>query len=280
MGPWTTAGGDPLTVSFDDLRARGFRLLDHPGVRTWARREATDWVRYVLEGGRTLHQAAEADPRAREMAGRGPVYVIPAKLPAEERHSSGGEWAVRHYVRGGRVVSRLLGDRYLKVGDRRPFQELRVNETARDRGVPTARVMAAALYPDRLFYRGDLVTEMVPGSSDLVEALFDPRRKGMGGAVERRDALRAAGQLIRKLSASGLSHQDLHAGNVLLRWSGAAPDPFLVDLDRCRVGEEGASGDARAMLRRLERSLRKWEKIAGLALSRAEWATLEETALG
>mgnify|MGYP006277769893 CR=1 FL=1 len=264
----------------------GFRWLTLPGGEVLTRPEAEGWIRQVLEAGDTLHEAAARDRRAVAMEGRGTVWIIPSKLSGtwrtepEKAVTTAAHWAVRHYMRGGRVVSRLLGDRYLRVGDARPFQEALVSEAVRARGVPATRVMAAARYSAGPFYRADLVTEFVPGSSDLVEALFDERRRGMGGAVERRDALRAAGELVRRLGQAGVTHLDLHAGNVLLQWEGAAPSPRLVDLDRCRVERAEGGGDRQAMHARLRRSLRKWEKATDLTLTEAEWEVLEEAALG
>ncbi|MGW8265913.1 MAG: lipopolysaccharide kinase InaA family protein [Longimicrobiales bacterium] len=258
----------------------GFQIVDHPGVRALARIEVTPWVRYVLEGGSTLHAAAGSERDAEAMGGREPVFVIPAKLPRDRRSGAEERWVVRKFARGGRILPKLLGDRYLGIGSPRPFYEARVSEEIRERGVPTPRVLAAAVYSAGVFYRGDLVTEFVPAASDLVEILFDNRRKGAGGAGERLDALSAAGSLVRVLAGAGLRHRDLHAGNILLQWEGAAPRAFILDLDLSRLLPRGARASAPAMLRRLTRSLRKWEGGTGLRLSEREWATLEKAALG
>jgi 3-deoxy-D-manno-octulosonic acid kinase len=257
-----------------------FEIVDHPGARVLARPEAAAWVRYILEGGKTLHGAAAEDRGALAWEGREPVYVIPAKVPPEARVQDPGRWAVRHYVRGGHLVSGLLGDQYLRSGRVRPFHETRASETARARGIPTPRVVAAALYTTRFFYRADLVTEFIPDASDLAEALFETRRKGVGGAVERQDALRTSGELIREMARSGIRHKDLHAGNILLRWEGAAPRPYLLDLDRCDVEPRATPVPPEFMLRRLQRSLGKWEGRTGLRLTEKEWETLEGAVQG
>ena len=253
--------------------------MDHPGARVLARAEAVGWVRYVVQGGKTLHGAAAEDRNVRAVEGRMPVYIIPAKVPKDAVTGDGHRWAVRHYVRGGRLVSTLLGDRYLRSGPVRPFHEIQASEAARARGIPTPRIMAAAQYPAGLFYRADLVTEFIPDASDLVESLFDTRRKGVGGAVDRQDALRAAGELIREMARAGLGHRDLHAGNILLRWQGAAPRAHLVDLDRCEVEPHALPVSPDAMLRRLQRSLKKWEGWTGLRLTQKEWGTLDRAVL-
>mgnify|MGYP001146765772 CR=1 FL=1 len=263
-----------------DWRHTAFEVVDHPGAQVWSRPEAVAWVRYVLEGGDTLHQAASQDRAADSVEGREPVYVIPAKIPRGKDASEPGRWAVRHYVRGGRIFPLLLGDQYLRAGRIRPIHELEVSEAIRARKIPTPRVVAAALYPSRFFYRADLVTEFISDASDLVQALFDTERKGVGGAVERQDALRTSGELLRAMADAGVQHKDLHAGNILLRWVGSAPLAHILDLDRCEVSSEPRAVSVKPMLRRLQHSLRKWEGWTGLRLTEKEWATLEGAAAG
>ena len=258
----------------------GFQMIDHPGARVLARTPVIPWVRYVVEGGNTLHDAAGADRDLLLLEGRRPVFVVPARLPADQKPNAAERWAVRKFARGGRILPTLLGDRYLNIGSSRPFHETRVSEEARGRGVPTPRVMAAGVYSEGIFYRGDLVTEFIPNASDLVEALFDNRRKGAGGAGERLDALAASGDLVRVMARAGLRHGDLHAGNILLQWEGAAPRAFILDLDLARILPRGSRASAGPMVRRLKRSLRKWEGHTGLRLSEREWAVLEGPALG
>ncbi len=258
----------------------GFSLVEHPGAQVWATSDARAWVRYVLEGGQTLYQAGAADQDAFQVVGRLPVHVIPAKVPRGDGTDPTQRWAVRHYARGGRVFSKVLRDRYLRIGPIRPFHEAEASETARNRGIPTPRVLAAAVYPSGPFYRADLITDFIPASSDLVEALFDTSRKGLGGAVERQDALRTAGELIRRMAEAGIRHQDIHAGNILLEWQGAAPRPHLLDLDRCEVAPSGRHLSPDPMLKRLRRSLRRWESHTGLKLSDKEWNVLEREVMG
>jgi len=273
----------------------GFEVVDHPGVVVLARKEIVPWVRYVMEGGATLYEAAAKDRDRFELPGRMPVFAIPSKRGRSERSSggggpgsesgangtsAGGRWAVRHYSRGGRIFPTLLGDRYLGLGLPRPHHEVRVSEEARSRGVPTPRILAAALYPAPPFYRGDLVTEFVPQSKDLLGTLFDPRKTGAGGASERLEALRAAGALIQTLQGAGLLHSDLHAGNILLRWEGTLPRAQVLDLDRSRILPKGRHAPPGPMLSRLTHSLKKMQRRTGLRLTEGEWAALEKAALG
>jgi 3-deoxy-D-manno-octulosonic acid kinase len=254
----------------------GFEVVERHGARVLARPEAAPWVRFVLESGRGLHSAASVDRAAERLEGRDPVFIIPARTSGEEGTGTGIRWAVRHYTRGGRLVPALLGDRYLFSRSIRPFHEVEASEIARSRGIQTPKVMAAAMYPAGIFYRADLVTEFVADASDLVETLFESERKGAGGAGERLDALRAAGELVARMAAAGLRHRDMHARNVLLEWQGAAPTPHLLDLDRCDVGQEGGAISPTPMHQRLRRSLRKWERKTGIRISEREWATLDQ----
>ena len=258
----------------------GFEVVEHLGARVLARPEAVAWVRYVLEGGMSLHLAASTDKNATWLEGRSPVFVIPRKAPKSPGPPAGEHWAVRHFTRGGRFVSGILGDRYLRASSVRPYHELEASEEARKRGISTPRIVAAATYTDGLFYRADLVTEFLPNTSDLVDALFDTRRKGAGGAAERLDALRASGTMVKRMAAAGLRHRDLHARNILLEWLGAAPRVHLLDLDRCDVGPEGVPVSATPMHQRLRRSLLKWERRTGLHISGKEWETFDRAVTG
>ncbi|NNM03608.1 MAG: hypothetical protein HKO65_00790 [Gemmatimonadetes bacterium] len=253
-----------------------FEVVEHLGARVLARPDVVPWVRYVLEGGQSLHVAAERDDGAWQLEGRYPVYVIPAKGSVNDSAPPGARWAVRHFARGGRFVSSLLGDRYFRVPPVRPYHEVEASEVARSRGISTPRIVASAMYAAGPFYRADLVTAYIPDTSDLVEALFDTRRKGAGGAAERLDVLRTTGNLIKRMAGAGIRHRDLHAGNVLLEWQGAAPKPHLLDLDRCDVGAGRVAVPATPMYQRLRRSLQKWERRTGLHISPREWQTLAD----
>lgn len=257
----------------------GFAAMRTDNARLLLRPEARSWAEDSLERHPTLHAAAALHPGARRMEGRGTVYAIPAEPDALEAalDRAPGRWAVRHYRRGG-TVARLLGDRYLRLGTPRPFRELRASEAVRARRIPTPRVVAAAVYPSGIFYRGDLVTAYVPDTLELAAVLFDPGRRGVAGSVDRKDALREAGALIRKMARAGVEHRDLNARNILLEWSGGAPDASVLDLDRCRVGEGPDPDAGRSMVERLERSIRKLEKKTDLEVPPGELRVLREAA--
>lgn len=186
------------------------------------------------------------------------MYAVP---------TSAGVLVVRHFVRGG-SVARFLGDRYLSVETPRPFREATASERIRDLGIETPRVVAAAVYRAGLFYRGDLVTELVPQAQALSDVLFDSDRGGLAGTADRKDALRETGALISRMARAGVRHPDLNAGNVLVQWSGGTPTTYVIDLDRATVDSGPVSPEG--MVQRLLRSLRKFERQTGLRLPEPE----------
>lgn len=244
----------------------GYASVQLPHARAFVLDAAAPSIADALERAGTLHAWAEQQTERRALAGRGRVWSVPAPVAGPDGRS---RWVVRHYRRGG-AVARLLGDRYLALGRPRPVVEARAAAEARARGVATPAVVAGAIYPAGPFHRADLVTEEIPDALDLADILFgDPSAR-----VARRDALVATGRLVRRLEREGLFHPDLNAKNVVLRPGPEGPEAWLVDLDRCRVRERGGPAPAEAMRRRLERSLRKFERRTSRTLPDAEWASL------
>jgi len=244
----------------------GYSTVDPGTARGFALTGAEGWLSGVLAAGGTIHAWAAAHPDARGMTGRGEVYAVPAPVAGPDGRD---RWAVRHYRRGG-LMAPLLGDRYLAVGTTRPERETRATVLVRARGIPTPAVVAGVVYPDGVFYRGDLVTELIPGAADLAEVLFAP----YDGDTPRVDALRAAGALVRKLELAGVQHPDLNAKNLVLTVGPHGVDAHLLDLDRCQVRPPGVAAAGFPMRSRLVRSLRKFARRTGRKLSPAEWEAL------
>lgn len=253
---------DAYRLAFSDRQAEAFAAPD-----------AVEWTKEALDSGRTLHEVAMArtsdpdDPDGgMRLRGRGPVPVV---------DGPGGRWAVRHYHRGG-AVAPLLGDRYLRGGTPRPAVEARWSREAIRRGIPTPRVVAGAVYPAGVFYRADLVTEYVPDSRDLAAVLFGEGQTGPEGgpAIGPEEALDLAGRLLVHAAERGLYHPDLNARNILLARSEGALQPWLVDLDRCRVQVAGPDLVTQTMLKRLERSVLKIARAGGRAVPKAWLETL------
>jgi len=208
--------------------------------------EAREWVEGALSRG-SLHDLA-AERSRKTLRGRGPVHVVTV---------AGVERVVRHFLRGG-LPARVLRDRFLRTGASRPLRELRASETARGAGIPTPRVVAGAVYPAGMFYRADLVTDYVAGSRTLAEIMLDDT------ALEaREEALRAAGELTRRMATIGLEHSDLNARNILLVRVPDGLEAHLVDLDRCSVPATARPISPAPMLSRLTRSLEKIARSRG-----------------
>lgn len=253
------------------------QLIARPDSRT----ELQRW----LDGSGTLLRAAERHPEAETLRGRGLVYVVPRPDPGAGSGGAaagkGERWVVRHYHRGGAVAS-LLGDLYVRVGTPRPIREFAAGKALAAAGVPTPRVIGAAVYPAGPFYRGDLVTQWVAGSRDLGAVLFAGGQVPGGGAdggkralaesaeaagpeeEHSRRAMRAAGELLRLAHERGLEHPDLNVKNILVVDRPDGVEAMVLDLDRARV-RAGAVGAARRrrMIQRFWRSVRKWEARTG-----------------
>ena len=212
--------------------------------------EVRDAVVHALAQSGSLFDYAATRPGAVELAGRGVAWHIAA--PGSQ---AGARWVVRHYRRGG-LVARVLHDRYLDSGPRRPVRELIASARARERGVATPEVVAAVAYPVGGWYRADIATLYLPDSRDLAARLFDD-----DDVERRRDAMRLAGALMRHAHDAGVVHNDLNLKNILIAGGGADARAWLLDLDRAVVMRDAAAKFERdLMLRRFGRSLRKFEK--------------------
>lgn len=253
--------------------------MSSDAVRVFAWDDAREWAEEALERHGTLVAWAESAPEARRLTGRGTVLVVDAPAPGPDARA---RWVVRHYLRGGAVAA-LLQDRYLDVGTSRPERELEASSVARARGIPTPAVVAGATYPaGAMRYSADLVTELVPDSTDLATVLFEAPSTGPGPSADatappsRRDALRATGALVVRTAMAGVRHADLNARNVVLRPGDDGVEAHLVDLDRGRIRSTPRPADARAMRERLARSLRKLGRAYGRPLGDADWQALTD----
>jgi 3-deoxy-D-manno-octulosonic acid kinase len=244
-----------------------FMVVRGPEGIAWTRPEARAWVSEVLASGRTLHAAAREDGYGDDLAGgRGPTPLV---------RSREAVWVVRHGFRGG-LVARLLEDRHLRLGPPRPFREAAASEAVRRSGIPTPRVVAAAVYPAGPFYRGDVMTELVPAARNLAEILFGETRSR--DPALRKRLLREAGDVPGRLARAAVRHPDLNVTNLLVPREDEEPRIVLLDLDRCRVHEAPLPDDGRRMVRRLARSLRRGEERRGPVLDRDEWDAFSQGA--
>lgn len=98
----------------------GYVPLQRAGRGSFALAGAAEWAEAVLEEGHGLHGWASEQEGAQAFDGRGIVYAVPAPAPGPDGR---GQWAFRHYRRGGAVAS-VAEDLYLSTGLPRPLREL------------------------------------------------------------------------------------------------------------------------------------------------------------
>jgi 3-deoxy-D-manno-octulosonic acid kinase len=233
-----------------------------------ARADALEFVVEAIRADGSLYGRALRSRERTLQGGRGHVVVFPAP---------GGPWAVRHAYRGG-AVARVLGDRYVATGSRRPFHELLVSEALRARGVATPTVHAAVVYGSGAWYRSDVATAFIADATDLASLTLGADAWPDGA---RGRAWAAAGALLRTAFEAGLLHPDLNLRNIIVRKTRMQPagafdagDALLLDLDRARVTNLSAAARAR-MLARFHRSRRKLELATGQAVGAVELQAFE-----
>lgn len=166
-------------------------------------------------------------------------------------HTPHGDWALRHYRRGG-LVARILGDRYLwnSAERTRSFAEFHLLHVLAARGFDVSQPIAARYCRQGMFYSADLITRFIPGTTTLAWRI-------------RHDevdlpTLARVGEAIATLHAAGVFHADLNAHNVLV----GADKVWLIDFDRGRLRPIEWTW-RRANLVRLKRSLEKIDKAEG-----------------
>jgi 3-deoxy-D-manno-octulosonic acid kinase len=160
-------------------------------------------------------------------------------------HTPCGDWALRHYRRGG-MVARIMGDRYLwSAAERtRSFVEFRMLAELSGQGFNVSRPVAARYQRNGVHYRADLITHYIPDAQTLAHCLS-------GSGIDRALAERV-GTGVARLHAVGACHADLNAHNVLID----AHTVWLIDFDRGELREPQASWQLEN-LARLRRSLIK-----------------------
>lgn len=173
---------------------------------------------------------------------------------------------LRHYWRGG-MIARINRDSFLRVApDRsRAMQEYRLLDWMRSQGLAVPRPCAARFRPvaGGLFYQADLVTQMLPGTVTLADALA-------AGPLDTTIWSRI-GAAIAQMHGLGVYHSDLNCRNILLDQDGKV---WLIDFDKSACRPDGPWKQAN--FDRLERSLRKEARITPAVRWDAQgWAALQ-----
>ncbi|NIO11365.1 MAG: phosphotransferase [Deltaproteobacteria bacterium] len=180
--------------------------------------------------------------------------------------SQGEHALVRTYFHGG--LLRKITGRYFFTWPARPFKELVVTESVRERGIPTLDVLAAVV--ERCWgpvYRGWLVTRELAGAQDLWSAL-----KSVTQFRHRTLLLQAAAMSVRQMHREGVYHADLNLKNILIRQENEEMKAYLIDFDKARLfPREIPAPRAKRNLNRLLRSARKLDP-RGRYFSKEDWA--------
>lgn len=176
--------------------------------------------------------------------GRSSIAVLNAGAAGAD--AAGSRWVLRHYRRGG-LVAQLSQDSYLWTGAARTrsFAEWRLLAELRRRGLPVPAPIAARYVRGLVTYRADLITELLPNTRTLADAIT--------GCDLPEAGWRAVGKTIAAFHREGVHHADLNANNILL--ADSSPEVFVLDFDRGRIEARGAW--EQAVLARLRRSLEK-----------------------
>jgi len=150
---------------------------------------------------------------------------------------------LRHYWRGG-MVARLTADVHGWNGLKRsrPYRELNMLRQLREAGLPAPRPVACRLIRSGPFYRGDIITGMIPGSDTFAQRI---RNNELTSSDWRN-----VGRMIRRFHEHGACHADLNVRNILLDTDGR---PWLIDWDQSSWRKPG--NWRRETMERLRRSL-------------------------
>lgn len=162
-------------------------------------------------------------------------------------------------------------------------------EVAR-RKVPTARPVAIAEQQRGGLVRDNYyVCEGIPNSQSLDDyvGLELPLLSATIRSRQQRQMIVSLARLMAAAHEAGIDHNDLHTGNILIRWpqSDAEPELYLIDLPGIRVGSPlnwPRSRDSLAMLgggwlMRLSRADR-WRFWSTYLAQRGDWLVVESAA--
>ena len=140
-----------------------------------------------------------------------------------------GIGVLRHYWRGG-LIGKFLSDQYLYTGlkSTRTYKEFTLLLELKKRGLNVPTPIGAHIQTKGLIYRGDLITQEIPGAQSLLEIL-------QNRPLET-DEIAKVGEVIASLHRQGVYHADLNINNILFD---SQERVFIIDFDRGRLVKSG-----------------------------------------
>ncbi|RYV03665.1 3-deoxy-D-manno-octulosonic acid kinase [Shewanella sp. OPT22] len=172
-------------------------------------------------------------------------------------------WVLRHYWRGG-LMAKFSDDLYCFPGvqQTRPIAEFRLLEEMHQLGLPVPKPIAAKIERIALWYRGDILIELIEDSKDLHAVLSNsPLPQNLWHQL---------GKEIARFHNHGVFHADLNIKNILL----SENKFYLIDFDRGELRKPKSSWQ-QANMARLRRSFDKEKgKLASLHFTDHNWQDL------
>lgn len=167
--------------------------------------------------------------------GRGTTWFIKA---------GDSSFVLRHYRRGG-LAAKISKDRYWFSSDSetRSYAEWYLTYHLHRAGLPVPVPIAARYVRHGSYYTADLITQRIPDSESLTQAL-------QRGPLPLMQWI-AIGRCIRRFHDAGVHHADLNAHNILL----TPQQVYIIDFDRGTLRKRGWWADSNLV--RLYRSLEK-----------------------
>jgi tRNA A-37 threonylcarbamoyl transferase component Bud32 len=216
-----------------DLSALGYSTLHESNV-TVIYRSSRAGLKELL---RTRGPLGEASA----LRGRSMIHIIKPDL------------VVRTLMHGG-LFRHLTGKNFISPA--RTFREIQISSFLISRGVRTPEILGARILEKGFFCNIDVVTRLVPDSSDLL-AYLETGRDDAG------QVLREAGKIVRHLHDSGTYHTDLHIKNLLLD---SGKTLWILDLDKAYRFKHLPGCLRHLNIRRFFHSLEKWSSQGRIQL--------------
>jgi len=179
------------------------------------------------------------------LKGRFPLRVIEPDL------------VVRSLIHGG-FFRHITQDRFISTS--RSLRELIISAHLLSRKIATPEIMGLRFIRSALSYRINVITRLVPGSTDLLDYMETPHNDSLS-------IFKQSGVIIRKMHDAGVYHADLHIKNILTDKQGCL---WILDLDKARKFSVIPSFVRINNLRRFVRSCRKWQ-ASGRIILPDEW---------